>query len=137
MTQLTDTFVLRSQPVRNSTRHREGASRQGWAYLLCLSLGVISLFILNLCQGARIVGSQHRLSQLKASKGDLEKEQSNLRLRVQKLSSLERIEKVAVEHLGMQQPRGREVLDLSPVDRKTAAMRMEIASGRFASSMLR
>jgi cell division protein FtsL len=137
MTQLTDTFVLRSQPVRNSTRHREGTSRQGWAYLLCLSLGVISLFILNLCQGARIVGSQHRLSQLKASKGDLEKEQSNLRLRVQKLSSLERIEKVAVEHLGMQQPRGREVLDLSPVDRKTAAMRMEIASGRFASSMLR
>lgn len=131
MKHTTETSVTGERLHAAPCKRREGPFQLSWTYPLFVSLGVFLLFILNLCQGARVVEDQHTVSKLKEIRTSLEKEQMGLKLQIEKLSSLDRIERVALTRLGMEQPPAREVLDLTPMDMKTAALRTELASGRL------
>jgi len=77
--------------------------------LLCLiiiSVGIIS-------QYGRIVAGNYQLQQMRREITLLQEEREYLRIEVKRLSSLERIETIAINELGLQYPEKRQWLILS------------------------
>jgi cell division protein FtsL len=75
-------------------------------------MGVAGMLILYLCQCAQIVSSQYKICRLKETKSTLERSRLALKLEVNRLCSLERIENKARKELGMTHPPVRLVLDM-------------------------
>ncbi len=75
-------------------------------------MGIAGMLILYLCQCARIVSSQYQICRLKETKSTLERSRLALKLEVNRLCSLERIETKARKELGMTHPPVRLVLDM-------------------------
>jgi hypothetical protein len=65
-------------------------------------------------QYAALVHTQYQIVGLRAKQRQLAREQAEMELRVQQLTSLERIEHIASIRLGMTSPVGRQVLELHP-----------------------
>ncbi len=83
-----------------------------WSYPLTLFTVVAILVVAYLCQYAQIVACQYSLVQMKAQKRKLLAKRAELELKVQELTSLERVEQVAVKRLGMIAPSKRLVLEI-------------------------
>ncbi|MEW6282667.1 MAG: hypothetical protein AB1758_28920 [Candidatus Eremiobacterota bacterium] len=102
-----------------------------WSYPLVGFVAVSILLVLYLCQFAQIVSAQYRLVALKETRRVLLRQQADLQLDVQELTSLERVEGVATRRLGMVPPESREVLDVGTWAR--SPREAEVASlGRHA-----
>jgi cell division protein FtsL len=83
-----------------------------WSYPLLGFVVVSVLLVLYLCQFAQIVSSQYKMVALKETRKTLLRQQQDLELSVQRLTSLERVESVATKRLGMVLPELRETLDV-------------------------
>lgn len=86
-----------------------------WSYPLVGFVAVSVLLVLYLCQFAQIVSSQYKMVALKETKRSLLRQQADLELSVQRLTSLERVESMATKRLGMVPPELRETLDVGVV----------------------
>lgn len=75
-------------------------------FLMAIGVGLIS-------QHGRIVACNYRIHQLQREKALLQEEKENLCIEVQRLASLERIEKIALNELGLQYPDKKQWLVLS------------------------
>ncbi|MGE0493556.1 MAG: cell division protein FtsL [Vulcanimicrobiota bacterium] len=96
---------------KKSKRLREGLP---WSYPVVGFAAVSILLVAYLCQFAQIVSIQYTLLELRGERRVLEREQNELELAIQELTSLERVETVAVKQLGMVPPSNREVLQVLP-----------------------
>ncbi len=83
-----------------------------WSYPLLGFVVVSLLLVLYLCQFAQTVSSQYKMVALKETRKTLLRQQQDLELSVQRLTSLERVESVATKRLGMVLPELRETLDV-------------------------
>lgn len=75
-------------------------------FLMAIGVGLIS-------QYGRIVACNYRIHQLQREMTLLQEEKESLRIEVQRLGSLERIERIAVGELGLQYPDKKQWLVLS------------------------
>lgn len=82
------------------------------AYPVILIGLVVLTVTLYLCQSANHIRVQYELGQMKDKKATLLKEQRELKLSIENLESLERIEKIAREDMKMVQPPQRLILNL-------------------------
>lgn len=76
---------------------------------------VTVLVMVFLCQYALLIRSHYQVVAMKERQRVLERERDLMELQLQSLSSLERVEKVAISRLGMVPPVQRQVLDLRKV----------------------
>lgn len=100
------------------TRVSEKAARArmglAWSYPLLGFAAVGILLAAYLCQRAQIVSAQYTLVELRGEYRQLERQQDDLELRIQELTSLERVEEEATQRLGMVVPDERELLEIVP-----------------------
>ena len=75
-------------------------------------LGIAIMVFLYLSMSAKVISCQYQISRLKETKVSLEREKLAMRLEVNRLSSLERIERIASKELGMSYPPNRLILDM-------------------------
>jgi cell division protein FtsL len=75
-------------------------------------VSVAAMLIVYLCQCAQIVSCQYKICRLKETKSTLERSRLGLKLEVNRLSSLDRIEAIARNDLKMSNPPVRLVLDM-------------------------
>jgi cell division protein FtsL len=94
-----------------------------WSYPLAAFSVIAVLLFIYLSQYAQLVRTQYSLVERKAVQQKLHREQANLELQIQELSSLERVERIATARLKMAPPVQRQVLDLAAWEkgRKQAA----------------
>lgn len=90
-----------------------GLSKAVWVFPGVAFLGVAFLLLSYLCQSAQIVRAQYRIVAVRAEVRALHARTSDLELGVQELTSLERVEKLATERLGMTAPQERRVIEVS------------------------
>lgn len=81
-------------------------------YPVILVALVVLTVTVYLCQSANHIRVQYELSQMKEKRTVLLKEQRELKLSIENLESLERIEKIATRDLKMVQPPQRLILNL-------------------------
>lgn len=93
-------------------RRNRGVSSVTITFYVVSIVCVAAMLILYLCQCAQIVSSQYQIYRLKETKLTLERSRLALKLEVNRLSSLERIEVIARKELGMTNPPVRLVLDM-------------------------
>ena len=83
-----------------------------WAYPTAFIAAVVVIVSLYLCQCAQLVCVQYRSIQFKEQRNILLGEQKRVKLSIEKLESLERIEQIAMEDLKMVYPERRLILNL-------------------------
>jgi cell division protein FtsL len=83
-----------------------------WAYPVAFVAVIVFFVTVYLCQCAQLISVQYRVGDLKNLKTTLLTEQRNLKLAIEKLESLERIEKIAHNDLNMIAPARRHILSL-------------------------
>ena len=93
-------------------RRNRGVSSITIAFYIVGIIGVATMLIMYLCQCAQIVSCQYNICRLKETKSTLERSRLALKLEVNRLNSLERIEAIARKDLGMTNPPVRLVLDM-------------------------
>lgn len=74
--------------------------------------GVAFLLLAYLCQSAHVVRTQYRIVEVRGEIKALQSERAELELQVQELTSLERVERLAVQQLGMVVPEQRRVIEV-------------------------
>lgn len=92
--------------------------------------GVASMVIVYLCLCAQIISSQYQISRLRDTKNTLERSRLALKLEVNRLSSLDRIETIARKELGMTHPSARLVLDMRRPSVLQASLEDVVALGK-------
>lgn len=98
--------------------HNAKASRpltvSPYAVALCALtlIGITAMILIYLGICAQNIKSQYHLCRLKETKSTLERTRLALRLEVNRLNSLERIETIAKKELGMSHPPNRFVIDM-------------------------
>lgn len=113
--------------VRCRGRQHKRSKRAGqvrysvhWGYPIAFVSAIAFLMILYLTQCAQVISVQYNSTNLKERKKVLLKEQASVKLEIEELSSLERIEKIAKDDLKMVFPERRLTLTLkdtaSPTD---------------------
>lgn len=110
-----------TRPLRTTTR----ALRQGplipWLHLaFCLGTLIVLLGLL-LAQKAQLVSAQYTLVDLKGARTRQLKLQDDLKLEIQALTALDRVDGLSRTHLRMVAPAERLVLDLSLLPRTASA----------------
>ena len=80
-------------------------------FVLLFLLVIIGIGLIN--QHGRIIACNYRIHQLKGEMASLEEEKESLLIEVQRLGSLERIEKIALNKLGLKHPDKKQWLVLS------------------------
>lgn len=78
--------------------------------IVCISV----MMICYLCMCAKLISCQYKIFNVSESKQSLEKEKIELQLAIEKLSSLDRIEKIASIKLGLKAPDKRHIIDITP-----------------------
>lgn len=91
----------------------KGVGRAVWVFPGVAFMGVAFLLLSYLCQSAQIVRAQYRIVAVRGEVRDLKAETADLELGVQELTSLERVEKLAMAHLGMAIPNERRIIEVS------------------------
>lgn len=86
-----------------------------WSLALGSFAAVFMLTMVFLCQYAILVQNHYRVVALRDHQKALEREKDLMQLKLQSLSSLERVEGVAKERLKMVPPAQRQVLDLRKI----------------------
>jgi cell division protein FtsL len=86
-----------------------------WSMTLGTFVGVSLLALVYLCQYAVLVRTHYKVVGLQERGRTLERERAVCELELQSLSSLERVERVAIKKLGMAPPQARQVLDLRKI----------------------
>lgn len=86
-----------------------------WSLALGSFAAVFMLTMVFLCQYAILVQNHYRVVALRDHQRALEREKDLMQLKLQSLSSLERVEGVAKERLKMVPPAQRQVLDLRKI----------------------
>lgn len=91
--------------------------QKGWAWRMVLLgfVAVCPLVLVFLGQYAILIRDHYRIVALKDRQRVLARERATMLLEMQSLSSLERVEAVAVKRLGMVVPPHRQVLDLRKI----------------------
>jgi cell division protein FtsL len=91
--------------------------QKGWAWWMVLSgFSIVSLLVLVfLGQYAVLIRDHYQIVALKDRQRTLQRERATMLLELQSLSSLERVESVAIKRLGMVVPAHRQVLDLRKI----------------------
>ncbi len=99
--------------VQPSSRART-AGRPAESLLLCvLILLLIAVSIGLIAQYSQVVALNYQIQQVDQQIAQLQKENERLALEVRSMSSLERIERIAVHELGLQYPEQKQWLRLS------------------------
>lgn len=75
--------------------------------------GMTFLLLAYLCQSAQIVRSQYRIVAVRGEVRELQAEANDLELSVCELTALERVERIATEHLSMTVPTERRIIEVS------------------------
>lgn len=91
---------------------------------LLFALLIIATFVLGLflaSKYAQLAISGYQIGKMKDNLAKLQMENEQLSLQVTKLQSLDRIEKVAVEKLGMMEPEGVQYIAVEPINVKTGS----------------
>ncbi len=86
-----------------------------WSYPLAGFAVVAVMLVVYLCQFAQIVSAQYSLVEIRGETKVLQREKAELKLAIQELTSLERVENVALKQLGMVTPENREMLRIQPL----------------------
>jgi cell division protein FtsL len=99
--------------------------------LVLMGLVVVSLLV-YVAERVDIVRLGYQIERLKTERAVLQRERDELRVKVSKLSSPERIAHLATDRLGMMQPRKDQVVlvhvgSLSPVTNGTAGFGIQLA----------
>lgn len=84
-----------------------------WPYILMSIATLAVLILLVLMQRAQLVKSQYELVDLRMRRNAVLKQRDELKLSIQRLTALERIDAIAHKHLHMARPIRRRVLDMS------------------------
>jgi hypothetical protein len=112
-----------SQDRRSSVNRRVVKEKREvlpWSYPLMGFAGVFLLCLVYLGQYAALVRTQYQIVGLKSKQHHLAREEAQMELQVQRLTSLERVEHIASVRLGMAVPPGRQVLELHPGSKRIA-----------------
>lgn len=109
--------VLRRQRNKNKTLRSAVKKPQvryciHWAYPVAFVAVIVFFVTVYLCQCAQLISVQYKVGEMKCQKTQLLTEQRNLKLAIEKLESLERIEKIAHNDLNMIMPVQRHVLSI-------------------------
>jgi cell division protein FtsL len=111
----TGSVSVSAQASTNSKRplpSKAATPAVSWSVLVPTISCMALLILLVLSQKAQLVSAQYRLVELKGQQVALLKSQSELKLRLQNLSSLDRVDSLARKKLHMIAPTERLVLDL-------------------------
>jgi len=84
-----------------------------WPYILVSIAALAILILLVLMQRAQLVKYQYDLVDSRMERAKVLKQRDELKLTIQRLSALERIDAISHKHLQMARPLRRRVLDLS------------------------
>ncbi len=94
-------------------------------------LGIASMVIIYLSMCAKTISCQYQISRMKETKATLERERVTMKLEVNRLSSLERIETIAEKELGMAHPPNRLILDMRNPAVLQASLEDVVAIGNY------
>lgn len=95
-----------------SQARRKASHKRMWTLPLFAFSGVAFLLLAFLCQSAHVVRTQYKIVKVRGEIKALQSERAELELQVQELTSLERVERVAVKRLGMINPEERRVIEV-------------------------
>jgi cell division protein FtsL len=84
-----------------------------------LSILVITSFLLVVWQRTQVLRLGYQLERMKATKNELLKENKGLLIEVSSLTSLERIERIATEHLRLRAPDRKNIYIVKKVGEKS------------------
>lgn len=94
---------------------------------ILLSFLVITSFLLVVWQRTQVLRLGYQLERMEATNKELLKENKELHLEVSSLVSLERIEKIASEHIGLKAPDRKNIYIVKKVEEKS--LRPVLAKG--------
>ena len=100
-----------SDDAKSREKRRRGSGKV-WTLPFLAFCGVAFLLLAYLCQSAHMVRVQYAILAQRQEVKELEAQRADLELKVQELTSLERVERVAVEHLKMVAPKERHVIEV-------------------------
>ena len=108
------TKFKRSKSSSGKVLHKRVNKVSPYSVALCTLalIGITAMILIYLCLCAQIISCQYQVFRMKETKITLERERLNMRLEVNRLSSLERIETIARKELGMSHPPNRLILDM-------------------------
>jgi cell division protein FtsL len=103
---------LAVEPKRSKEKKRKKGSKKIWTLPFLAFCGVAFLLLAYLCQSAQLVRIQYEVLAKRQEVKQLAAVKADLELRVQELTSLERVERVAVQRLKMVAPKERHVIEV-------------------------
>jgi cell division protein FtsL len=107
--------VMRRKSQRNTKEGFRIASVKydiNWIFPTVLIAAIAICIVMYLCQCAQLVSVQYSIGQLKSEKSQLITQQKEIKLSIENLESLQRIEKIALSQLNMVYPGQRYTLDM-------------------------
>lgn len=107
-----------SREIEASRSHSKKGFKRVYTLPFLAFCGVTFLLVAYLCQSAQLVRAEYEVLSKQQDMKVLEAEKADLELKVQELTSLERVERVAVTKLGMIVPQERQVLEVVWVAQK-------------------
>lgn len=108
-------MALRKSESGSAVAREDSQEWFGWTLALTTFVSVSMLVMVFLWQYALVIKSHYQVVALRDRARVLDRERAVMQLQIQSLSSLERVEKVAVTRLGMLPPVHRQVLDLRKI----------------------
>lgn len=105
-------FKRKSPYTKGQVRKVNKVSPYSVALCAIALIGITAMTLVYLCLCAQLISCQYQISRMKETKATLERERLTMRLEVNRLSSLERIETIARKELGMSHPPSRLILDM-------------------------
>ena len=102
---------LASNGAASPKKRKKGANKV-WTLPFLAFCGVAFLLIAYLCQSAQLVRAEYEVLAKRQEIKSLDGVKADLELKVQELTSLERVERVAVERLQMVAPKERHVIEV-------------------------
>ncbi len=106
--------TARAQEKISSSPQQRLAGHPGESLLLCVLIFLLVTVSIGLiAQYSRVIAVNYQLQQVNRDIAQLQEEKEHLAIEVRSLSSLERIESIAVNELGLQYPEQKQWLRLS------------------------
>ncbi|MCD4784733.1 MAG: hypothetical protein K8T10_13005 [Candidatus Eremiobacteraeota bacterium] len=103
--------INRHQKARKSTKSRYKYFVR-WIYPAVMVVVVVFFLVLFLCENAKITKLQYNIGCLKVQKKEIQKKIHITKLNIEKLQSLERIDRIARNEIKMIEPAHRLLLNL-------------------------
>ena len=99
-------------PRKGKGRQRTSSSKKPryryfvhWIYPIIMALIIVFFLVLFLCENAKNVRLQYNIGRLKLQKKEIQKKIHITKLNIEKLQSLERIDKIARNEIKMIEPK--------------------------------